>query len=159
MDYEFRELTEVESEISRQIIAIEQEAFGAGGMNEWFLPPFIRRGRVFVLLDRGIVAAVAEYMRDWDDPAHAYLFGCAVKKDYRGKGLGKRLMIRSLECLARDGFKTVSLTVDPENMAAMRLYTGLGFTQAAFYKDEYGPNHDRLLMIVKLPVEEACDGV
>jgi len=158
MDYRFIELTHIDPGLSRQIMAIEQEAFGPGGLNEWFLPPFIRYGRVFVLLDQETVVAAAEYMRSFADPQHAYLFGLAVKKAYRGRGLGKLLLTRSLKSLQRGGFRTVSLTVDPQNTAAVNLYISLGFRQAGFCKDEYGPQQDRLLLVLNLPVEEAHNG-
>ncbi len=159
MDYRFIELNDVDPDLARQIIAIEQEAFGIGGMNEWFLPPFIRHGRVFVLLDQTTVVAAAEYIRAFDDPLQAYLFGFAVRKDRRRQGLGKLLLVRSLECLQRDGFTTVSLTVDPGNAAAVNLYASLGFKQQDCYRNEYGPDQDRLLLVLKLPVEEAQNGV
>jgi len=40
----------------------------------------------------------------------------------------------------------------------VNLYISLGFRQAGFCKDEYGPQQDRLLLVLNLPVEEAHNG-
>ncbi|NLM69861.1 MAG: GNAT family N-acetyltransferase [Firmicutes bacterium] len=159
MDYKFMQLTAMDPELIAQIIAIEQDAFGIGGMNSWFLPPFIRHGRVYIILDQNRVVAVAEYMRDFNDPRHAYLFGFAVKKPYRNQGIGTALLKQSLRCLAQDGFARVSLTVDPHNAAAIKLYTNLGFKKREFLPNEYGIGEDRyVLTLVLADLKEVHNG-
>ncbi len=151
MEYKLVQLTDTDPEIIAQITAIEQEAFGIGGMNSWFLPPFIRHGRVYVLLTASDqVAAVIEYMRDFNDHNHLYLFGLAVHKDRRGQGLGKRIVAETLRSLREAGFTSVSLTVHPNNSAAINLYTSLGFVQGEFLAQEYGQDQDRIVLKCEL---------
>lgn len=50
-----------------------------------------------------------------------------VDPPYRGKGIGRRLMMAGLAHLRSKGLKIVELTVDSENKAARALYESLGF--------------------------------
>lgn len=50
-----------------------------------------------------------------------------VAPDYRGKGIGKRLVLAGLARLKSKGLKVAELTVDSENKAACALYQSLGF--------------------------------
>ena len=47
--YFFKEINEIDYSVIYQVQEIETEAFGEGAMNEWFLVPFIRYGKVYVL--------------------------------------------------------------------------------------------------------------
>jgi len=51
----------------------------------------------------------------------------AVDPDYRGKGIGRELMIAGLARLKNRGLKVAELTVDSENRIARALYESLGF--------------------------------
>jgi len=51
----------------------------------------------------------------------------AVDPDYRGKGIGRELMIAGLARLKNRGLKVAELTVDSENRIARTLYESLGF--------------------------------
>lgn len=51
-----------------------------------------------------------------------------VDPDYRGKGLGRELLLAGLSYLKEKGFKTAQITVDSENTVAYALYQSVGFT-------------------------------
>lgn len=150
MDCEFIELRDLDLSLIRQIIAIEQDAFKEGGMNSWFLPPFIRHGRVFLLVNQGLVLAAAEYMRNFTDISLAYLFGLAVKKEYRNQGLGYKLLNSAHYILQQDNITRICLTVDPNNKTALRLYTKLGFRARELLLDEYGDGIHRQVLELSL---------
>ncbi len=57
----------------------------------------------------------------------------ALNENYRGQGIGKRLMIQMLEQLIAQGFQQVSLSVDKRNRA-QNLYRSMGFE--VFSEDE-----------------------
>ncbi|NLY30923.1 MAG: GNAT family N-acetyltransferase [Firmicutes bacterium] len=147
------EIDELHAELLEALVAIEQEAFGKGGMNEWFLPPFVRYGRVYVLWVEGDQrpAGVAECMISWRQPQCAYLFGISIGKEWRGQGLGTRFLQGIIGRLREQGFQALELTVSPDNAAALKLYQGrLGFRTIASCKEEYGPGEDRLLLRLDL---------
>jgi mycothiol synthase len=50
-----------------------------------------------------------------------------VAPDYRGKGIGKKLVLAGLARLKSQGLQVAELTVDSENKAAYALYQSLGF--------------------------------
>ncbi|MFC5449346.1 GNAT family N-acetyltransferase [Paenibacillus aestuarii] len=64
------------------------------------------------------------YVRD-DIPE----LGMALRADYRGKGIGKALMIALIHELKANGVEGVSLSVDPGNLPAARLYRSFGFQE------------------------------
>jgi len=54
-----------------------------------------------------------------------YMLG--VDPDYRGKGVGRQVLLAGLSHLKDRGIRTVELTVDSENKAACSLYRSAGF--------------------------------
>lgn len=150
MSWEVVELKEIDNELVNQIVKLEQDAFGVGGMNQWFITPFIRYGSVFVIIDHGEVMAVAEYMRDFNKVSEAYLFGFTVKREQRSQGLGRALLTAAHTKLKAKGINVISLTVDPQNKVAIELYLKLGFTEFDFLPNEYGTGIDRLVMTLEL---------
>lgn len=50
-----------------------------------------------------------------------------VAPDYRGKGIGKKLVLAGITRLKSKGLQVAELTVDSENKAACALYKSLGF--------------------------------
>jgi mycothiol synthase len=50
-----------------------------------------------------------------------------VDPDYRGKGIGKKLLLAGLARLKGKGLQVAELTVDSENKATCALYKSVGF--------------------------------
>lgn len=59
----------------------------------------------------------------------AYLCAFRVKKEYRGRGLGSRLMETALADLKARGFRRVTIGVGPDEPQNIRLYRRFGFTE------------------------------
>ncbi|WP_160036944.1 GNAT family N-acetyltransferase [Paenibacillus sp. An7] len=55
--------------------------------------------------------------------------GIALKEEYRGIGIGKALLQMLIDVLKEKEIKKVSLSVAPDNIAAMKLYQGFGFKE------------------------------
>lgn len=140
-------VTEIEPKLLDRLVLLEKEAFGNGGMNEWHLVPVIRHGRVFVIKENDVVVGEVQYMLDWDKPGLAYLIGVAIAGEVRGKGIGTELLTKSIKSLFDDKVTTIELTVEADNLAAIRVYKEkLGFEVTDFRENEYGPGQDRLVM-------------
>ncbi len=60
-----------------------------------------------------------------DDVGHVTQI--CVSPDYRGRGLGRLLMVQCARSLARRGFTLLTLTVTASNRHAVSLYEWLGF--------------------------------
>ncbi|AGB41793.1 acetyltransferase [Halobacteroides halobius DSM 5150] len=146
MAVKIERLTTNNFDVIKEIVQIEVEAFGEGGLNQWGLTPLLHHGAVYVLYIADKPVGVIEYLRDMEEVNQAYLYGLAVNSDYQGQGLGEQLLDYSLQQLQKLGIVTVELTVAPNNQAALKLYQKFGFKKKEFRKQEYGPNEDRLIM-------------
>lgn len=134
-------------DIISQIVRLEAEAFGDGGLNAWNLMPLIRHGRVFCLEEDGHVIGCIQYMLDWHDHAKAYAVGISIASDQRGKGRGTELFGATMDILSAEGISSVELTVDAANAAAVAVYQRkLGFVTTGQRLDEYGEGVHRIVM-------------
>lgn len=86
---------------------------------------------------RVIGAAWSRIMNDYghvDDKTPS--LAIALYADYRGKGIGTRLMRKLLELLKEKGYKQASLSVQKENYA-VNMYRKLGFDVVRETDEEY----------------------
>jgi len=73
-------------------------------------------------------------LRVYHTPARSMVYGLVIDRALRGRGYGRAVMVAALEVLGARGVGEVSLEVLPENEAAVRLYTRLGFTTSTTYR-------------------------
>jgi len=53
-----------------------------------------------------------------------------VDPNYQGRGIGRFMLLKGLNYLKAQGVRTVELTADSQNKAALSLYHSLGFRKA-----------------------------
>ncbi len=146
----FFELNPHDEKYIHQIVELEKEAFGSnGGVDLWILKPMVRYGKVFVLVKEEEVVGVGEFIRDYDGD-EVFLYGFAIKKNYRRMGNGERLLRKCIEKFKEDNIKKVSLSVDLKNESAIKLYEKLGFINKKLLKDEYGKDINRFYFVKKI---------
>ena len=151
MTLQITRVSDFDEKLLAQLVGLEKEAFGEGGLNEWSLTPLIRHGCVYVGVLDGEVIGMIQYMRDWERPKLAYMVGVSIDARLRGQGFGSELLRVSFDLLRNEGFKEVELTVDPANAAAINVYENkLGFSKAGLRLAEYGAGEDRLVMKLEL---------
>ncbi len=115
--------------------------------------PYIRYGCALGLFARSSLKGFVIFMRAWDDPGLAYLVEIAMGGESQGKGYGYYLLSQSLLHLKKNGFSTVALTVDPDNLRALHIYCEkLGFKFVEYRENEYGQGRNRLFL--KLDLEK-----
>lgn len=66
-------------------------------------------------------------MDDPTDREKGYIRMMGINPRYRGRGLGKAILIAGIEYLMQNGIKEIELSVDGRNQIAKRLYQSLGF--------------------------------
>jgi GNAT superfamily N-acetyltransferase len=91
-------------------------------------------GRLFVLRDRGRVAGMANALctvSTAEGGPVVLLEDVIVAKDYRGRGLGRRLVEHVLDWARREGYLRVTLLVDEANTRVFPFYESLGFARSA----------------------------
>jgi ribosomal-protein-alanine N-acetyltransferase len=144
-------------DLQKQILEIDEKAFGPGSLNHWSLPLFLHYGRVYLARCNGQLAGIAQLVRDWQDPKLAYLYGLAVAQGFRNRGIGTALLSSILESLPRAGFRRLQLTVNPENEVAIHLYQNkLHLDKIEFIENYYGPGENRWLLEWKTE-EQPCE--
>ena len=88
--------------------------------------------------DGKIVGAVwVRIMNDYghiDDETPS--FAISLYKDYRGKGIGTKMMQKMLLILKQEGYKKASLAVQKENYA-LKMYKNTGFKIVDENQEEY----------------------
>ncbi|SMD07864.1 GNAT family N-acetyltransferase [Sporomusa malonica] len=150
-------VTTFNKELVQRLVALEADAFGIGGMNEWHLVPLIRHGHVYIIRKNEDIVGAVQYFLDWDRPKKAYMMGVSIAKEHRGMGIGTKFIQDTFEALAQEGIEEVELTVDPENLTAIKIYENkLGFVVTDFRKNEYGEGEDRLVMKTALAKKGVC---
>ena len=63
-------------------------------------------------------------------------FAISLYEEYRGRGIGSRLMVKMLELLKRQGYKKASLAVQKANYA-VKMYKNVGFKTIDENEEEY----------------------
>jgi ribosomal protein S18 acetylase RimI-like enzyme len=83
----------------------------------------------FVALADGKVVGWCDIIPAKDRPIHAHsgVLGIGILKDFRGKGLGRKLMTETIAKAQRQGLTRIELTVRENNDNAIALYKKLGF--------------------------------
>ena len=66
--------------------------------------------------------------------AHIGGLGMGVLKDFRGQGIGKRLLQATIDGARRIGLEKIELSVYSSNEAAIALYRSLGFVEEGLKK-------------------------
>lgn len=95
-------------------------------------------------IDNAFIGEVS-LVRQMDDPDYTipdrrvYLSRLLVKKSHRRQGIGRRLVAYAAETAKQQDFCELSVGVDLDNYAAVRLYVQAGFDRILFAgEDAYG---------------------
>ena len=82
-----------------------------------------------------LVPGDRQYLYEPFEHMHAegsyYIMAVAVYAEFRGSGIGKRLMAEAEKAAKAKGFTETSLNVFSENRGAVRLYKALGYRERA----------------------------
>jgi ribosomal-protein-alanine N-acetyltransferase len=127
------------------IVEIENEAMSC----PWSLKSYeeaISSDHSFIMVseDDGQIAAFGVF---YLTPPEAELPDIVVDEKYRGQGLGRQLLTKSLEELETRGIDTIFLEVRVSNTPARRLYESFGFEEIGVRKYFYSnPVEDAICM-------------
>ena len=147
----FRVLKSFDASLIAKLIKLEIDNLGReAAMNQWHLPVIIRYGKFIIAEnEHGDIIGVCEMLRSWGPPGQlpgAFIHSFYIEEACRHRGIGKKLLENVIEILKKDGFKSVQLTVDPDNKPALSLYGSFGFEKKLLEIGEYGEGRDRFLM-------------
>lgn len=148
----FRVLEKFDANLLDVLKRLEIENLGSdAAINEWQIPVIIRYGKFIVAqFNSGEIIGACEIIREWKKSKVAFIHSFYIKEKYRNQGIGRGLLAYTKKMLKEENFKSVELTVDLENNAAVNLYKSFGFKLKEFRPDEYGKGVSRYLMVLKL---------
>ena len=115
----------------------------------WFAVQMFRvmltRPLALLQLVSSVFASSAETEMDGDEIELTYI---GVAADQREKGWGKKLLKAFIESSSSNGYRSVVLSVETDNSAAITLYEKLGFKIARTYSEGRYERH-RMELILK----------
>ncbi len=80
------------------------------------------------------------------NPDECEIMTLCILPEERRKGLARKLCAELLETCRSRNLKTIFLEVDEQNLAAVKLYESLGFTQYRIRKGYYANGNNAVLM-------------
>lgn len=80
------------------------------------------------------------------DNQRIYVSRLIVKREYRRRGIGKTLVGYAIHAAKEMGYSELSIGVDLDNYAALKLYFEVGFTNILYIGEDSGGKYIKLLM-------------
>ncbi len=136
--------------VEGQILRIERESFPSPWDSRSFASEMDRDiSQFWVAVADGLLIG---YICFWIAAREVHLLNIAVRKDWRRRGLGRRLLLKMLEIGTDSDAEAAWLEVRPSNLAARALYRKMGFREVGRRPGYYSESHeDAILMTVDLP--------
>lgn len=78
------------------------------------------------------------------------VYNIAVRKEYRGQGVGRKILGEMVRLAGEKGVRSLTLEVRETNVPAIRLYTSFGFSNVGSRADYYGKGQNAILMSLKI---------
>ncbi|MEM4234256.1 MAG: ribosomal protein S18-alanine N-acetyltransferase [Candidatus Methanomethylicaceae archaeon] len=131
-----------------EIYAIEKESFSDPYPKPLLKAFFYHPGAYIVAVVRGKVVGYAIGIIRFRSLGH--IISIAVEKDFRGKGIGKKLLHELIKRLSGMGAKKIRIEVRESNEIAINLYKKTGFTTKEKIFRYYPDGEAALVMFIDL---------
>lgn len=131
----------------KEVLEIDQEAFNPRNPS-FDMYVYLTYGSDIFVADIG--KKIVGYVVTMDlDQLRGKIVSLAVRKEFRGSGIGEYLMRRAIERLKEKGKKEIGLEVRVSNQVAQRLYKKLGFKIAETIPSYYSDGEDAYYMVLR----------
>jgi len=111
-----------------------------------------REIKLFGLFADGVLVSFG-FLRFFKEPRKRFncTLGLVTADEHQGKGLGKRLVSKMVSWARLKGYRKIWLTVYEDNLAAIRLYSSMGFEiEGIFMHDEWHDGRPRNIVSMAL---------
>ncbi|MGQ9511835.1 ribosomal protein S18-alanine N-acetyltransferase [Thermodesulfitimonas sp.] len=128
------------------VMAIEKVSFPIPWRREAFLFEILlnETADYVVALHRGQVVG---YGGMWLVLDEAHITNIAVHPDFRGRGIGRRILQELIKRAALRGATKMTLEVRPSNLIARKLYQEMGFEEKGVRKRYYQDNQEDAIIM------------
>ena len=123
MAIEYFHLHESDIDMINQLTELEDAVHGAHGFSKFDVYSYMRYGRVYAAVEYDELLGAAYFLRDFDNPGRAFLYGIIVAPEETGKGLGEALLMSAFGDLKESGLRMIEAVVHPSNAKALQVYT------------------------------------
>lgn len=134
-----------------EVLTVERLSFSIPWSKNAFLSELIGNDRAHYLVAK-VNDRVVGYIGVWIIADEGHITNVAVHPEYRGRAIGRRLLLSVAELAQAKGGRRLTLEVRRSNLGAQRLYRSLGFESAGirrgYYRDD---NEDAIIMWKDLP--------
>jgi ribosomal-protein-alanine N-acetyltransferase len=143
-DYLIRKMTRQDLD---ELMMIENEVFSQPWSRQSYESELKNQWADYLVCDwEGELAA---YIGIWTVFEEAHITTVAVSKRFRGRGLGRVLMLEGEKRARAKGATRLLLEVRPSNAAALAIYKGLGFIPISVRNEYYTDNGEDALVMIK----------
>ncbi|MHB9032601.1 MAG: GNAT family N-acetyltransferase [Anaerolineae bacterium] len=121
--------------------------------SKWYDELAVGNRVIFICLQNGVYRAEGALVLAHPDPDYcipgqrAYLSGLVVQREYRSQGIGSRLLAHIIAYARELGLAEVSLGVNCDNAAALRLYQRFGFARVICEAEDQDGKYVKLLRV------------
>lgn len=141
-------IREYETKDFKYIMEIDKEAFSPRNP-AYDVYIYVTYGSDLLVADIG--GRVVGYIAVMDiDKDTSKIVSLAVKKEFRGRGIGTKLLSTAIERCKERGKKKILLEVRVSNYIAQRLYKKMGFEIVDVIPNYYQDGEDAYLMVLDL---------
>jgi len=143
-DYLIRKLTRQDLD---QLMVIEDDVFSMPWSRQSYETELKNQWANYLACDwEGQLAA---YIGMWTVFEEAHITNVAVSKRFRGRGLGRILMLEEEKLARAKGANRILLEVRPSNETALAMYKGLGYIPVSVRREYYADNGEDALVMIK----------
>ncbi|MDI9610235.1 MAG: ribosomal protein S18-alanine N-acetyltransferase [Archaeoglobales archaeon] len=130
----------------KEVLEIDREAFNPKNPS-FDMYVYLTYGSDLFVADIG--NKIVGYVVTMDlDQFRGKIVSLAVRKEFRGSGIGEYLMKRAIERLKEKGKKEIALEVRVSNKIAQKLYEKLGFKIVETIPSYYSDGEDAYYMVL-----------
>ena len=143
-------IVELNIEDMDEVIEIEKVSFKSPWPREIFEMEF-KNKRAYNIACKNESGDLIGYCLSWLIYDEIHILKVAVNEDYRNLGLGRKLIVNTLEYFIAKGANHAILEVRLDNYSAINLYEKLGFENLRIRKNYYRETgEDALVMLLDL---------
>lgn len=133
------------------VVDIERQSFDRPWTREHFLREIESAVSRTIVTRDAETRAVVGYVCRWLIADEVQILNLAVRRDYRRRGIARRMLERVLDEARGMAVRSVMLEVREGNAEALALYESAGFARVGRRRDYYGEGEAGVLMTLLLP--------